>query len=191
MKEIGKTILETRKVKGITQEELADLAKVNLRTIQRLENNKNIPRGKTLQLVCDVLEISPNDFTFEKTKFKLDIEKTFNVFFFVTINIVLVTIIGFLTIDSDANFNSRFGGFLLSFLIPVFIIQITKQLTNKERFIKFGLAYLAYLIVTIVILGIPKVFFSGLLPCLLISIFTLYYGSKIIKQTETNKPETI
>ena len=53
---------------------------------------------------------------FEKTKFKLDIEKTFNVFFFVTINIVLVTIIGFLTIDSDANFNSRFGGFLLSFL---------------------------------------------------------------------------
>ena len=47
---IGKKISETRKSKGLTQEELAELSKVNLRTIQRIENNESEPRGKTLFL---------------------------------------------------------------------------------------------------------------------------------------------
>lgn len=58
---IGKTIFEARKSKGLTQEELADLTKVNLRTIQRIENNESEPRGKTLNLICDVLEINIED----------------------------------------------------------------------------------------------------------------------------------
>ena len=33
---IGKKIIDARKVKGLTQEELADLSKINLRTIQRI-----------------------------------------------------------------------------------------------------------------------------------------------------------
>lgn len=43
MNAIGKKISDTRKSKGFTQEELAELSKVNLRTIQRIENNKNEP----------------------------------------------------------------------------------------------------------------------------------------------------
>ncbi|WP_319502963.1 helix-turn-helix domain-containing protein [uncultured Draconibacterium sp.] len=54
---IGKKISETRKFKGLTQEELAELSKVNLRTIQRIENNESEPRGKTLILICEVLDI--------------------------------------------------------------------------------------------------------------------------------------
>tara|TARA_R110002049_G_C9063249_1_gene554354 strand:- start:740 stop:883 length:144 start_codon:yes stop_codon:yes gene_type:complete len=44
---IGRTICEARKSKGLTQEELAESTKINLRTIQRIENNENEPRGKT------------------------------------------------------------------------------------------------------------------------------------------------
>lgn len=58
---IGKIICEARKSKRLTQEELAELAKVNLRTIQRIENNESEPRGKTLNLICEVLEIDIED----------------------------------------------------------------------------------------------------------------------------------
>ncbi|WP_029038012.1 helix-turn-helix domain-containing protein [Salinimicrobium xinjiangense] len=61
MNKIGDKIKEARKTKSLSQEELADLAKVNLRTIQRIENNQNEPRGKTLSLICDVLEINAKD----------------------------------------------------------------------------------------------------------------------------------
>ena len=61
MNEIGIKIKEVRKRKGLSQEELADLAKVNLRTIQRIENNDNEPRGKTLHLICEVLDLNAED----------------------------------------------------------------------------------------------------------------------------------
>ncbi|MDD7887397.1 helix-turn-helix domain-containing protein [Flavivirga sp. 57AJ16] len=61
MNEIGEKIKEVRKRKGLSQEELADVAKVNLRTIQRIENNKNEPRGKTLHLICEALDLNAED----------------------------------------------------------------------------------------------------------------------------------
>ncbi len=61
MTEIGKKIREVRKKKGFSQEELAESAKVNLRTIQRIENNESEPRGKTLNLICEVLDINAED----------------------------------------------------------------------------------------------------------------------------------
>ena len=61
MNEIGNKIKEVRKRKGFSQEELAEASKVNLRTIQRIENNENEPRGKTLNLICEVLELNAED----------------------------------------------------------------------------------------------------------------------------------
>lgn len=61
MNEIGKKIKDIRKKKGLSQEELAESAKVNLRTIQRIENNESEPRGKTLNLICNALQIQVED----------------------------------------------------------------------------------------------------------------------------------
>jgi transcriptional regulator with XRE-family HTH domain len=61
MNEIGGKIKEIRKRKGLSQEELAESSKVNLRTIQRIENNESEPRGKTLNLICGVLDINAED----------------------------------------------------------------------------------------------------------------------------------
>lgn len=59
MENIGQKIVELRKSKGLTQEELAENAKVNLRTIQRIENGENKPSGNTLKLICEALETEP------------------------------------------------------------------------------------------------------------------------------------
>ncbi|AGC77082.1 putative Tic20 family protein [Nonlabens dokdonensis] len=58
MKSIGLKIKEIRVKKGMSQEELATQSQVSLRTIQRLENDENEPRGKTLQLICETLDIN-------------------------------------------------------------------------------------------------------------------------------------
>ncbi|WP_117883168.1 helix-turn-helix domain-containing protein [Aureibaculum luteum] len=61
MNKIGQKIRNVRKKKGLSQEELAESAKINLRTIQRIENNESEPRGKTLNLICHVLDIRAED----------------------------------------------------------------------------------------------------------------------------------
>lgn len=52
MNEVARKIKEIRLAKGYSQEELATRSKLNLRTIQRIENKETEPRGKTLQLIC-------------------------------------------------------------------------------------------------------------------------------------------
>jgi len=59
MENIGHKIVELRKSKGYTQEELAEKAKVNLRTVQRIENGENKPSANTLKLICVALETLP------------------------------------------------------------------------------------------------------------------------------------
>jgi transcriptional regulator with XRE-family HTH domain len=57
MNPIGTKIKEIRLKKGLSQEELAETSQVSLRTIQRIENNENEPRGKTMQFICESLGI--------------------------------------------------------------------------------------------------------------------------------------
>ncbi|WP_291864233.1 helix-turn-helix transcriptional regulator [Maribacter sp.] len=74
---LGEKISAGRKVKGLTQEELAELAKVNLRTIQRIENSENEPRGKTLVLICEVLDIDLEDLLQRKIQSENNINQVF------------------------------------------------------------------------------------------------------------------
>ncbi|BDX39110.1 hypothetical protein CYCD_24650 [Tenuifilaceae bacterium CYCD] len=61
METIGYKISEIRKRKGLTQEELSDLSKINLRTLQRIEKDETEPRGNTLKSLCQILEINIED----------------------------------------------------------------------------------------------------------------------------------
>ena len=53
--ELGKKILELRKLKGFTQEELVDQCNINVRTIQRIEAGEVMPRSFTLKTILNVL----------------------------------------------------------------------------------------------------------------------------------------
>lgn len=69
METIGTKITQLRKQKALSQENLAELSKVNVRTIQRIENNETTPRGATLKLICDALGVTPDEIiNFEKLK---------------------------------------------------------------------------------------------------------------------------
>src|SRR5690606_23828274 len=65
----GTKITQLRQQKAFSQEQLAELAKLNVRTIQRIENNETTPRGATLKLICDALGVTPDEIVnFEKTE---------------------------------------------------------------------------------------------------------------------------
>jgi len=57
MKELGNSISQIRKSKGLSQEELAESAQINLRTVQRIESGETEPHGNTLKNICRVLEV--------------------------------------------------------------------------------------------------------------------------------------
>lgn len=61
METIGTKISKIRKQKGMSQEELSDLSKINLRTLQRIEKDENEPRGNTLKQICEVLKINTEE----------------------------------------------------------------------------------------------------------------------------------
>lgn len=183
---IAQKISETRKTKGLTQEELAEKDKINVRTIQRIESSENEPRGKTLNLICDVLEIDIKKLIISENLFKEKSigTKIVNGLFLMAMNLVLMGIIGFLTLDSNANTNSIFGGFLLSIFLPFFIVFWTKKMRGIERMLKFGFGYIAYFILVLVTHGFSTGFVTGLFPCLLISLSVLYFGYELIKNRE-------
>lgn len=104
-----------------------------------------------------------------------------NGFFLIVLNIVLMLIIGFLTLDSEANTNSRIGAFLLSFFIPFFISLKTKNMHGLERLLKFGIGFIAYIIIALIMLPFPATLVTGLIPCLIIALAVLYYGKDVIK----------
>jgi XRE family transcriptional regulator, regulator of sulfur utilization len=55
---LDQKILQLRKAKGITQEELAEDTRVSIRTIQRIESGESIPRPYTLKRIAEVLDVS-------------------------------------------------------------------------------------------------------------------------------------
>lgn len=186
MKSIGDKIKEARKIKGLTQEELAELSKMNLRTIQRIENNENSPRGKSLNLICDVLNLNVEDLLENKgiKRKTFSVTTVFNGVFLIIFNLLIISIFGYLTIDSEANLNSKFGAIILSFFIPVFIGFKTLRMNKIERMIKFGIGLLIYTIVISTKISFPSLIMTGLLPSLVILSGTLFYGNEIFRMKD-------
>ncbi|MCF8243643.1 MAG: hypothetical protein K9J37_04515 [Saprospiraceae bacterium] len=103
-----------------------------------------------------------------------------NVVFLIILNLVLAFVIGYLTLDSAANLNSRIGAALLSFFIPYFIVAKTKEMSGLERMLKFGTGFIIYIIAALIMVGFPVAFGVWLLPCLVVALGILFYGEKLI-----------
>ncbi len=137
-------------------------------------------------MICDVLEIDSKELVFTKNsnREKNIGTKIINGFFLIALNVVLMGIIGFLTLDSNANTNTVFGGYLISIFLPFFIVVMSKKMNGMERMLKFGFGYIIYFLLVMVIHGFPTGFVTGLFPCLLISLAILYFGNELIKNNE-------
>ncbi len=56
-------ITQARKVKGFTQEQLAEMTNISVRTIQRIEGGENIPRAFTLKAIATALDVPFEEWT--------------------------------------------------------------------------------------------------------------------------------
>ena len=54
--DLGKKIVELRKAKGLTQEELVSLCNLNVRTLQRIESGEVSPRSYTVKTIFNALD---------------------------------------------------------------------------------------------------------------------------------------
>jgi transcriptional regulator with XRE-family HTH domain len=61
--DLGKKIKDLRNRKGLSQEQLAEVAQLSLRTVQRIENGETEARGDTLQRLAHALNITPEELT--------------------------------------------------------------------------------------------------------------------------------
>ena len=107
-----------------------------------------------------------------------------NGIFLIVLNLALMFIIGYLTLDSGANLNSRVGASLLSFFLPMFIVYKTKNMDGMERMLKFGFGFIAYIVLSLLIVGFPQAFVTWLIPCLIVALATLFYGKEILRTIE-------
>jgi len=56
--EVAVLVKEGRMAKGYTQQELADLTRISLRSVQRIENGEVLPRSYTLRMLAENLDFS-------------------------------------------------------------------------------------------------------------------------------------
>lgn len=59
--DLAKKIKELRSRKGISQDELATIAQLNLRTVQRIESGETEPRGDTMKRLANALQVTPDE----------------------------------------------------------------------------------------------------------------------------------
>lgn len=68
---LAQKIVQIRKTRGYSQEELSNKANISLRTLQRIEKGESEPRGHTLRAIAEVLEVPVEelmDFTKKEDK---------------------------------------------------------------------------------------------------------------------------
>ena len=181
MKSVGKIIYKARKQKGISQEELAELAKVNLRTIQRIENDLNEPRGTTINLICGALELEQNEFKsqIEQNKFDHLAHRLVNYIFLILLNITIASIIIYLTVYDSANLYSRIGASFLCILLPYFIVSLTSKCSSLMRLIKFGTGFILLIIFLLFQVKMNTAVASGAIPFSLVGLSILFYGDSL------------
>ena len=96
---IGHFISELRKAKNMTQEELAEKLNVNVKTISRWENGKNMPEHTLIIEICKLFCISTNEF-YNGTKIKKAKKIRKIIIFYLIVSFTGIFILLFLAITS-------------------------------------------------------------------------------------------
>ena len=149
--------------------------------MQRIASNKNVPRGTTLNLLCEVLELDIaqlNTTTDQKKEFAAVVIDGISL---IIINLLIMSIFGFLNLDSSANINTRFASILISLLLPYFIISKTQNLSGVQRVSKFGMGLIIYFVLVAIKIKFPLDLMTGFYPSIIITLYILHYGDSIIK----------
>lgn len=167
--DLGKKILELRKSKGLTQEELVEKCNINVRTIQRIEAGDVTPRSFTIKTILEVLGVEADAFfgpEFEETNPYTKEDKSILTGSWIAgIFVAIFSVVGiFIEISILADFENSKGDYIptLSWSIP-FLIALFFFLRGYHRLGKLfqnnvliSASYL-YFILEIVILSVTLI----------------------------------
>jgi transcriptional regulator with XRE-family HTH domain len=84
--ELGKKIIDLRKTKRLTQEELVEKCNISIRTIQRIEAGEVTPRDYTVKTIFAALEFDLDDLPAEKSNIGSERANWLKTFFLIQIN---------------------------------------------------------------------------------------------------------
>ena len=166
--EWGKKILELRKQKGFTQEELVEQCNINVRTIQRIEAGDVSPRSYTIKAILEALgfnyeEVFEEQYTPGKFDAILGIDKNK---IYKQLNVAMV----FGIIYFIAGF-FEVGAEIISFEKETTIFKITYSIIKVISFIALGFFFRGFVIVG----ALYKNYLLQISAFLIIS-FTLFFS---------------
>lgn len=171
METIGQKISEIRKRKGLSQEALSDLAKINLRTLQRIEKGETEPLGNTLKRLCNVLEINIEDILdygkVQDNKFLLLFYISVMSFLIIPLGNLLVPMILWITKrDRIIGLNTK-GIFLLKFQLALtvffygsiisFALIVINHLNHRYTPVIISLSFIVINIIFVIVMSIQTI----------------------------------
>jgi uncharacterized Tic20 family protein len=172
---IAKKIIHCRKLKGITQETLAETTGLNVRTIQRIEAGEVDPRLYTLKSIADALGVNIEQLLPEPTQHELNQLAVLHItpvafFFFPVVGNVLLPFIFWMMKREEINGVNKHGREILngqltySILVSIAIgISLAFMLTfmfspgnpfAMKFFLNFPFFMVAWVIISITAFGI-------------------------------------
>ncbi len=125
--ELGKLILDLRKQKGLTQEELVALCNLNVRTIQRIEAGEVSPRTYTIKSILEALGETPDEiFREPEQKSPLFTEKEKNGLFYSVIGVGVLAASAIISLVFEFIISSSFNKSIFTkFLFRTFMSIVT------------------------------------------------------------------
>lgn len=173
MNSIGDKILEIRKRKGLSQEELSTLAKINLRTLQRIEKGETEPQGNTIRKICNTLEVKIEDILDygkkEDNNFLILFHLSVLCFLIIPLgNIILPTILWLAKRDKIFGLNDLgvdLLNFQISWTILVFVSFIISSFVYFDWSKGTGMVYMPamYMVIVLILLNIIYTIFLSVL----------------------------
>lgn len=143
---LGTQVEKLRKRQGFSQEVLAEETGLNLRTIQRIENNETVPRADSLKRITDALKVTPDeliDYSLveDKTFLKILNISTLSFLFFPLLGIILPLIFWVMKRDKikDVDFiGKKILNFQITWTIILFAYYLLLMLPVFFHFQLFG-----------------------------------------------------
>lgn len=171
---LGSKVSDTRKKLGLSQEALAEKAKVSLSTIQRIEKGSVKPRPYTLKILAETLKMHPEELlSVEGTNARIDES-------FLSLKRMNLSTLIFFFIP------------FVSIIVPVFFWKINKQIDSKNivagKIVSFQLLWSILTIVAISLtLFVSNLIIGdageGLYFMLIVFLFAVLFNIYIIVKT--------
>lgn len=154
--ELQKRVKDLRIKQGLSQEHLADISGLSVRTVQRIENGESVPRGDTLKRLSIALQSTPDDLI----DFQIQEDKSI-------LKILSLSQLGFLAFP------------LLGIIIPLSIWIFKKDKTKHvdlvgKLILNFQITWTILLFVFYLFFAINKILHLGLIPFSIHIIFLIF-----------------